>query len=188
MFEQDDILALLPAEMRKGDNFIKLSRALSNFYKWYESEIRDNSNYAILDQLEETRLEKYASRFGVVRGYRWYDDTYRRAIALSRKKYERDKNIIDNLYNLVTQSTNYGMEIDFNKYMDTEESGAITTRLNVPPFEPPDFIQNLKKYWVLGCRIDYDVFSELDLDMDTHEGNALYEHHKYVTKNNDWRG
>lgn len=150
MFEQDDILALLPAEMRKGDNFIKLSRALSKFYKWYESEIRKNANYCIIDKLNKDRLNKYGARWGAVRTHDWTDDDMRKRIKLLWYRYQSNMSILDNLSYNFTASTGYFSAVVFSA---TGISGEIDCTLLVPPGSTGTPYSDIQKFWVAGCKV-----------------------------------
>lgn len=159
MFEEKDILALLPAELRKGENFVKLSRALSKFYKWYENEIRLNANYCIIEELRNDRLDMYGARFGAIRVHNWADDDLRKRIKLLWYRYQADLNILDNLSLNFTASSGYFSKIVFSA---TGISGEIDCSMLVPQGSADTPYSDLQKFWVAGCKIYPSIVDSAD--------------------------
>lgn len=180
----DEMLQHIPWEMKKSEILIKYFKILEKVFNSYLEEIKKSSNYVILNDLNGKRLELYGDRYGVIKKPRWRDRTLRRAIAISRKRYENENTIIDNFYNLITKTTNYKAQIEYMKYKG--ESGAINVSVQIPPAEPTDLLGDLEKLYVYGCRVDYDVSMPLDIENKIDVFTTRYIHENMVS-NNDWR-
>lgn len=174
----------LETNIKKHEIVQKYITALSDFLEIYLQEIKDNSNYSILDELKGDKLIKYGNRYGVVKKSRWREKTFRRAISIARKKYESDLSIIDNFYELITKPTNYEAFINYRKYEG--ESGAIKVDVVIPPSEPMDLLSDLEKLFVYGCRVDYDVRMDIEVENVMNIFTTRYIHNDIKTSN-DWR-
>lgn len=178
MTRQEKFLELLPPELRKGTNFIKLSNALGNFFDWYSNEIKTGSNYTVIDDLTGSKLDKYGARWGATRVENWTDSDVRKRIRLLWYTYDKDLGFLDNLSLQFTKASGYFSQVQFST---TGISGEIDCSLLVPEGETQTPFSDIQDFWIAGCKVYPTILTESLWKMFDSFGVVSENTDKYLT-------
>ena len=147
-----DMLQYIPWEMRKSEVLNKYFSLLNRIFSEYEKDIKEKSNFTIIDDLVGNRLNIYGERFTIKRKEGWNDETLRRIIKMRRHIYNRDFGIVGNLANLMETATGYEISLERNG-----TSGELDATVIINPDLSNDLMLEFDEYWVFGCKLNTEV-------------------------------
>ena len=147
----NEILKYIPYEMKKSDFLNEYLGVLSVEFEKYADKIIKNSNYSIISNLSGFKLTKYTERSGGFRGT-YSDVALRTLTVLNKYKYNPSDGIIDNFTTAITRGTGYLPDIRISSI-----SGEINANIVIPPGVETEFIKEIDKKFVYGCKVNSSI-------------------------------